>query len=85
MFLNFLSFKILKPQEPRNFLKVLIVGYCIISRCNGMFFEMVKSRIYAIFEKKLQFFQVFFCFYLFPAPGAHGPPPVFNNKQLHGV
>ena len=59
----------------------LILVNCIGFRCNVMFFKVIISRISAIFYNVFNFMNIF-QFYFFPAPGAQGPPPRFDNKLL---
>ena len=57
-FLISLSFsRFLQTQEPQILLLGLIIGYCIPSRCNEMFF---KTLISAVFKKNISNFFTFF-------------------------
>ena len=51
-------FRFRQPQEPRNLLWGLTIGYCIFSKCYGMFFKISRPRILA-FYKTCNFFIFF--------------------------
>ena len=51
------NFRFLQPQEPRNLLYSLIIGFGMVSRCNGMFFKILTEGILVFFLQNLNFFQ----------------------------
>ena len=52
--------RFLQPQDPRNLLYGLTIGYCIISKCNGMLFKIWTPRILAFFKNKTcNFFDIY--------------------------
>ena len=59
-FFYFFGFR--QPQESHSLLWGFIIGYCIASRCNGMF---LKTLLLAIFKKNCNFFKLFEPFIIF--------------------
>ena len=55
-------FRFIQPQEPRNLLWILTIGFCIISKCNGMFFKISTTRILLFFCKTV--FSVILTFFV---------------------
>ena len=88
-FLKILSFfRFLQPQEPRNLLYGFTIGYCIVYKCNGMFFKISTPRILAtFFLQNLQFFVNFFWHLLplFSIISCLVFPLGFDNQLLESV
>ena len=73
-------FRFRQPQEPRNLLWGLTIGYCIVSKCYGMFFKISRPRILA-FYKTCKFFFTSNVSIQFLQPNRKSPLG-FDNKLL---
>ena len=88
-FWKFLSFfRFFQSQEPRNILKGLKIGYCIIFRCNGISCNVLASWTSALFDNFCHFFPIFGIYsfiviiQVFWALRVGKPPLAFNYKLL---
>ena len=77
------SFKFSQPQEPSNLLYGLKIGFCIISRCNGISYKIWTTRILTFFWKLLpfQFFDIYSNYSGFWASGVRKPPLGFDSLE----
>ena len=87
---NFVIFRVLLPQEPRNLLLGLMIDYCTISSGIGMVLNILASRILALFWQNLQFFFSISLIVIFQAfqelsKLAKKPSLEFDNKWICGT
>ena len=90
VFWKFLSvFRFLQPQEPKNLLCGLKIGYCIVSKCNGMLLKILTSQTLTFFWQNVQFFQffgpLFFMIHVFPDAKARTHSYNLDNKLLKKI
>ena len=77
-FLSFFMFS--QSREPRNLLWGLLLGYCVLSRLNGMSFKILTSRIFAFFGQNLIFLTFSVIIQVFWASMVRKPALGFDNK-----